>query len=279
MRECLELKDNVFPQYLLFAQLAHRAAEKISRAIPAGTGGRSVLKPILAPYDTVGSTRYVEFDTVKGTWPTKPDKSHVSHVVLDSNWEAKLAQSLEAMPEVASYVKNQRLGFTIPYAVDGQQHSYLPDYIVRLDDGHGQGDLLNLVVEVTGEKDVDKEAKVATARDLWVPAVNHEGAFGRWAFLEIQDPWSCQKEIRDRWLLERLRRGHQRNVAFSDFCRLIEAFGFRLQRIRGSHHHYFHPAAPMVITIQPQRGQAKPYQIRQFLKRVDRYNLRLEDEP
>ncbi len=197
MHECLTVKDNVFPQYLLFAELAHRAAEKIYRSIPAATGGRSVLRPILAPYDTVGSTRFVEFDTVKATWPTRADKSHVSHVVLDSDWEAKLAQALEAMPEVVAYVKNQRLGFTIPYAVDGQQRSYIPDYILRLDDGGGPEDLLNLVVEVTGEKDTDKEAKVATARDLWIPAVDNEAAFGRWAFYEVQDPWSCQKEIRD----------------------------------------------------------------------------------
>ncbi len=196
--ECLTLKDNVFVQYLLFAELAHRAAEKIYRAIPPATGGGdSVLKPILAPYDTVGSTRYVEFDTTKGVWRTRPDKCHVSHVVLDSNWEAKLAQSLEEMDEVVAYVKNAQLGFTIPYTVDGQTRRYIPDYIVRIDDGRGPDDLLNLVLEVTGEKETDKEAKVATARDLWVPAVNNEGAFGRWAFLEVRDPWNAKKEVRN----------------------------------------------------------------------------------
>jgi hypothetical protein len=30
---------------------------------------------------------------------------------------------------------------------------YVPDFIVRIDDGHGADDLLNLIVEVTGEKD------------------------------------------------------------------------------------------------------------------------------
>ncbi len=42
----------------------------------------------------------------------------------------------------------------------------------------------------------DKEAKVATARSLWVPAVNSHGGFGRWAFLEIPDPWDAQNTIR-----------------------------------------------------------------------------------
>jgi len=49
---------------------------------------------------------------------------------------------------------------------------------------------------VTGERRKDKEAKTATARDLWVPAVNNHGGFGRWAFIEIKDPWDAKNLIR-----------------------------------------------------------------------------------
>jgi len=35
-----------------------------------------------------------------------------------------------------------------------------------------------------------KAPKVATARTLWVPAINNHGGFGRWAFLEIDYPWN-----------------------------------------------------------------------------------------
>ena len=55
---------------------------------------------------------------------------------------------------------------------------------------------MNLIVEVTGEKKKDKAAKVATARTLWVPAVNNHGGYGRWAFLEVADPWDAQNLIR-----------------------------------------------------------------------------------
>jgi type III restriction enzyme len=55
---------------------------------------------------------------------------------------------------------------------------------------------LNLIVEVTGEKRKDK---AATARTLWVPAINNHGTFGRWAFLEVADPWDAQKLIRGFW--------------------------------------------------------------------------------
>lgn len=69
-----------------------------------------------------------------------------------------------------------------------------------------------------------------------------------------------------------------RNVSFSDFATLLSAFGFSLDRVSGSHHIFKHPDIPELINIQNVRGQAKPYQIRQFLKLVERYNLHLEDE-
>jgi type III restriction enzyme len=78
----------------------------------------------------------------------------------------------------------------------GARRSYLPDFVVCFDDGRGAKDPLHLVLEVSGEKEEEKEAKVATARSSWIPAVNNLGSLGRWAFYEIRDPWSCQKELR-----------------------------------------------------------------------------------
>ena len=72
--------------------------------------------------------------------------------------------------------------------------------------------------------------------------------------------------------------GGSLNVAFGDMCRLVEAFGLRLARISGSHHIHTHPEIPDLVNLQNDRGQAKPYQIRQFLKLVEEYNLKLEDE-
>ena len=195
--QCLSLKDDVFPQLLLLIDLAHRAAEKIYTAIVAGTEGERTLKPILKPYDTIGSTRLVDFDTTRSVWPTAAAKCHVNYVVADTgSWEQKLAASLEDMPEVIRYVKNASLGFTIPYALDGEERAYVPDFVVHLDDGHGADDPLRLILEVTGQRRGEKEAKVAAARTLWVPAINNHGGFGRWAFLEITDPWDAKSSIR-----------------------------------------------------------------------------------
>jgi type III restriction enzyme len=193
----LTCKDDCFPQMLLLARLKEGAADHIYRAIVAGRSGAKMLRPILRPYEPVGSTRYVDFDTARPTYVTAPGKCHISHVVADTgSWEQKMAQALEEMDEVICYVKNQNLGFTIPYTLDGDERNYLPDFIVRVDDGHGLDDLLNLIIEVSGEARKDKAAKVATARTLWAPAINNHGGYGRWAFLEITDPWDAKNTIR-----------------------------------------------------------------------------------
>ena len=78
-------------------------------------------------------------------------------------------------------------------------------------------------------------------------------------------------------LLRRLSLGALQNVAFSDMVNLIDGFGFRPARVAGSHHIFVHPDIPELVNFQDVNGQAKAYQIRQFLRLVERHNLRLED--
>jgi type III restriction enzyme len=196
LARCVTLLDEAFPQMLLLIENAHDAADRIYRAIVKGDASEATLRPILRNYEPVGTTRWVDFDTTKPVYPTDPEKSHVSHVVADTeSWEQKVAQSLEEMDEVKAYVKNQGLGFTIPYTIDAEIRQYFPDFLVRL--RHSRtGVELNLVLEVSGEKNKDKEAKTSTARTLWVPAVNGHGGFGLWSFVEVTDPWETQRVVR-----------------------------------------------------------------------------------
>jgi len=71
---------------------------------------------------------------------------------------------------------------------------------------------------------------------------------------------------------------NQKNVKFNDFVTVIIAFGFSFNRITGSHHIYDHPDVPQSVSIQPDKSQAKPYQTRQFLRLVEKYNLKLNDD-
>jgi len=80
-----------------------------------------------------------------------------------------------------------------------------------------------------------------------------------------------------RELLQRLARGQLRNVRFGDMQRLMADLGFDLDRVRGSHHIYRHRIVRERVNLQPQSGQAKPYQLRQVVELVERYDLSLED--
>jgi len=68
------------------------------------------------------------------------------------------------------------------------------------------------------------------------------------------------------------------NVRFDDFVQLVVAFGFQLDRIRGSHHIFVHPDIDELLNVQDAHGEAKRYQIRQFLKLVEKYHLTLGDD-
>jgi len=67
------------------------------------------------------------------------------------------------------------------------------------------------------------------------------------------------------------------NARFDDVRGLVGAFGFRLVRVAGSHHIFSHPAIPELLNLQEVSGEAKPYQVRQFLRLVERHNLTLGD--
>ncbi|HRQ40524.1 MAG TPA: type II toxin-antitoxin system HicA family toxin [Chloroflexota bacterium] len=77
-------------------------------------------------------------------------------------------------------------------------------------------------------------------------------------------------------LLEKVLSG-SKNIRFTEFVTLVEAFGFELSRTRGSHHIFEHPDVPEILNLQNHKGQVKPYQIRQFLQLVEQYSLELEE--
>jgi len=68
-----------------------------------------------------------------------------------------------------------------------------------------------------------------------------------------------------------------RNVSFKDMVNLVEAFGFTLSRVNGSHHIYSRSDVSQLVNLQNVKGKAKAYQVRQFLELVETHNLKLED--
>ena len=178
---------------LKYPELADKAVERIWLATQRGVEGETRIKATLDPYNPEGSTRHVNFTTTKTVWDTSPDKCHVNFGVCDSDWEAELARVVERHPRVVAYVKNQGLQFEVPYLDGSTPRRYVPDFIVRIDDG--RDDPLNLVLEVKGFRGGDAQLKASTMEALWVPGVNALGGHGRWAFREFRDAFAAQEEF------------------------------------------------------------------------------------
>ena len=68
------------------------------------------------------------------------------------------------------------------------------------------------------------------------------------------------------------------NLRFDELVALVEAFGFGLRRIRGSHHMYARPGLMQQVNLQSDGSKAKPYQVRAFVKLVETAKLSLEGD-
>ena len=177
---------------LLYLDVAEQAAERIFLACQRYEHGEKRIKAIPDPYNPRGSTRFVNFTTSKDTYRTDARRCHVNYVVCDSSWEAELARVLESHPRVLAYVKNQGMQFEVPYRDGAVPRRYLPDMIVRLDDGHGPDDPLHLVLETKGYRKGDAQLKAETMKAMWVPGVNNLASQGRWAFEEFRNVFEIE---------------------------------------------------------------------------------------
>lgn len=199
LETCLACEGGTYPGLLMYQELADLACERITKAITAREleKGRPV-KAILDPYNPTGSTAHVRFSTSREQrWETlgPPPKNHVNWVILDSDWEAEFCRIAESHPRVLAYTKNHNLGLEVPYRFGSLNRIYLPDFIVRVDDGHGAGDPLNLIVEVKGYRREDAREKKSTMDAWWIPGVNRLGSHGRWAFAEFGSAFRMEEDF------------------------------------------------------------------------------------
>lgn len=135
--------------------------------IPQGAAGR-------------GSTLYVDFHTTKPIYPVT--HCHLNAMVADTEkWEQSAAFLLDTHPGVTKWVKNDRLGFFIPYRSRGLPAKYVPDFVVVTDKAE------NVIVEIKGQVSDSADAK-AKAAERWASAVTQLGQYGPWHYLLVTDP-------------------------------------------------------------------------------------------
>jgi type III restriction enzyme len=193
---CLVCKGGTYPAQLMYQELADMACERITAAITRSLVGTSPIKAVLDPYNPVGSTAHVKFNTSRtDRWQTDARRCHVNWVILDSDWEAEFCRVAESHSRVKAYVKNHNLGLEVPYRYGSETRRYLPDFIVLVDDGLGDDDLLHLIVEIKGYRREDAKEKKATMETYWVPGANNNGQYGRWGFAEFTDAYQIQADF------------------------------------------------------------------------------------
>ena len=184
----LRCEGDTTPAQLTYKVLADEACERIITAINLKHIESKPVIAVLDPYAATGTTSAVNFTTSRPLrWETDPQRCHLNWSICDSTWELELCRVLELHPRVRAYARNQNLGFEVPYRHLSEARRYLPDFIARIDDGHGEDDLLNLVIEVKGYRGEDAKVKASTMGAYWIPGVNNLLTHGRWAFAEFQE--------------------------------------------------------------------------------------------
>ncbi len=135
-----------------------------------------------------GSTEEVDYETRREPYPVV--KSHINAVVPDTaKWEQTAAYRLDRQEIVRSFVKNAGLGFAIPYVHNGEQHEYIPDFIVRLEVEEER----YVILETKGYDPLTEVKSQAAER--WVHAVNASRRFGQWHYTVVSDMGNVERAI------------------------------------------------------------------------------------
>jgi type III restriction enzyme len=182
LSEKLELKGgSQHCDVLLVGETMQGAVNSLLDSIKKGSSSISEEVAVIPQGDSGrGSTLFTDFHTTKPIYPVT--KCHLNAMVADTmKWEQSAGFLLDCHPGVKKWVKNERLGFVIPYRNKGLPARYFPDFIVETDTG------ITVVVEIKGQLGDGADAK-AKAAERWVKAVNRLGEHGTWSYLLVTDP-------------------------------------------------------------------------------------------
>ena len=83
-----------------------------------------------------------------------------------------------------AFVKNEGLGFAIPYFHNGQNHDYMPDFVLRLKSADNETNCL--ILETKGFDPLAEVKKAAAVR--WAKAVDTDGRYGHWQYAMARNP-------------------------------------------------------------------------------------------
>ncbi|MCY3615920.1 MAG: DEAD/DEAH box helicase family protein [Bacteroidetes bacterium] len=136
-------------------------------------------------------------------------KTAIRPAVCDSWWEVEMAEILDNHPEIIRWIRNDRLGWVVPYVHDGMPRSYEPDFVAAAPLGSGHE--LVLVLEVKGQETRLDRIKKHWTEKYWIPAVNNHPEFSKnrtWTYLYVDDN---PKRVAERRISDEIARFIQHN--------------------------------------------------------------------
>ena len=143
--------------------------------------------PVKTEQHLISSGRMREYES-RRPHRHETKKSEVNIAVCDSGWEVQVAQALDANPAVSRWIRNERLGWSIPYRWGGQTKQYEPDFVAVIPLKNGRE--LHLVIEVKGQEYPMDAEKRRWTEEYWIPAVNGDPEYrrqGTWAYAYINE--------------------------------------------------------------------------------------------
>ena len=165
------------------------AAEAVLKALVESEGNdRKALEPNFGVPNPL-STKYFHTYRTASTKIEPTNKSVINIAVCDSESEREVAKALDQYRRISRWVRNDRLGWTIPW-YDEQKfrwRKYLPDFVAEVDDWNGT--TLHLVIEFKGLEKHTDDVKRGHAQKYWVPALNDSddaSCKGVWKYVYIQ---------------------------------------------------------------------------------------------
>lgn len=161
--------------------------DNINEGIHKANADHEEITAVLNYYNPEETTAHVYRATNKDVYPT--EKSHVNYVIAEDNsWQQIAAKTLDSMDNVIAWVKNDYLGFRIPYTVGDENKVYLPTFIVKVK--KTDESIINLIVECEkfdSDKTGNKDSKRHYLKERWIPAANNLKTYGQWDLLEVED--------------------------------------------------------------------------------------------
>ena len=161
--------------------------DNINEGIHKANADHEEITAVLNYYNPEETTAHVYRATNKDVYPT--EKSHVNYVIAEDNsWQQIAAKTLDSMECIIAWVKNDYLGFRIPYTVGDENKVYLPTFIVKVK--KTDGSIVNLIIECEkfdGDKTGNKDEKRHYLEKRWIPAANNLKTYGQWDLLEVDN--------------------------------------------------------------------------------------------